>query len=133
MVDFECGKIDRPGCNSLAFFAYRFTGSHDKYAASVPVMEKYVACEPGKTYGDSGKREAGKTSAPGEDIFTRLDRLREQAHGSSVKGQLERLQAIAELMQAPDQGPLPGEMLRVYAWEVEDAAKLLMELWTSEE
>lgn len=92
----------------------------------LPSME-YVR-EPRKPYGKSRKTSTdtsdSKAAYP-EDIFTRLDRLRSNASEDSVSEQLERLQGIAALMQQREQGPLPGELLRVYAWEVEDAVKII--------
>ncbi|HEX7027295.1 MAG TPA: hypothetical protein VF268_08640, partial [Gammaproteobacteria bacterium] len=85
--------------------------------------------EPRKNYGKSRKKSAdaqGSGTAYQQDIFTRLDRLRAGAKKDSIEEQLERLQAIAALMQSPDQGPMPGELLKVYAWEVEDAVRIIM-------
>lgn len=86
--------------------------------------------EPRKTYrGPRNRRSADASgSAYQQDIFTRLDRLRENAGEGGIKEQLERLQAIAALMQQRNQGPMPGEMLRVYGWEVEDIANKLVQL-----
>lgn len=76
--------------------------------------------EPRKGYGGS---DGGKSNAP--DIFNRLDQLRSAASENSITAQLERLQGIAALMQQRDQGPMPGELLRIYAWEIEEAVKII--------
>lgn len=132
MVNLEHGSAGQGG-KSLAFLCYPLicngdpnSGHRYRLAPAFPAETRVY--EPRKPYGGSDNSEpagaARQTSA--EDIFSRLDRLRAQAGGNSVEAQLERLQGIAALMQRRDQGPMPGEMLRVYAWEVEDAVKKIM-------
>ena len=109
MLELECG---------LAGSQYNFA------PLSLSAIHVY---EPRKGYGGS---DSSKSNAP--DIFNRLDQLRSAASENSITAQLERLQGIAALMQARDQGPMPGEMLRVYAWEIEDTADKLKRLMKQE-
>jgi hypothetical protein len=108
--------VDRPGSQRPALFSYPSFFNH----AEAPDAINRVN-EPRKDYGGSRDKRSRA-----EAIFARLERLRANASDTSVRQQLERLQGIAALMQARDQGPMPGQMLRVYAWEVEDAVKIIM-------
>lgn len=143
MIDLECVRVAGQGGNGPALHAYRLAFKNagksrrvrSRYT-SAPLSSAAYVYEPRKGYGgsrDSRSGDASKTGAHQDDIFSRLDRLRLDASKNSVKEQLERLQAIAALMQVREQGPMPGEMLRVYAWELEDIVKILRKRLKSEE
>lgn len=122
------GMAGSSGMRSGFLFDEIIAGDKARYArrlyAPLPSSTGDNVREPRKTYGKSRKPRSGDAGGPyQQDVFTRLDRLRTDASENSVMDQLARLQAIAALMQQRDQGPMPGEMLRVYAWEVEDAVK----------
>lgn len=117
MLDSACRDIvARLGNERPPFLSYRSFFNH----ANASGATNRVA-EPRKDYGGSRDKRSRA-----EAIFARLEQLSENAGDTSVVQQLERLQGIAALMQARDQGPMPGQMLRVYAWEVEDAVRIIM-------
>lgn len=131
MIEREYGRV--AGLNSKAAVLYfcRLVPQHGEQAnqyAFAPLSSMERVHEPRKDYrGSRGGRSADnpQTSAYHEDVFARLDRLRSNARGNNIQDQLERLRGIAALMQQRDQGPMPGEMLKVYGWEVEDAVEKL--------
>lgn len=124
MLDSACREIvGRLGNERPPFLSYRSFFNHANASGTVNRV-----AEPRKDYGGSRDK-----SSRAEAIFARLEQLSGNASDTSLVQQLERLQGIAALMQARDQGPMPGQMLRVYAWEVEDVAHKLMQLVKSEE
>jgi hypothetical protein len=66
-----------------------------------------------------------RTRYRSNNVFGRIESLQRRALRKTVVAQLDRLRELAELMQKAEQGALPGEMLRVYGWEVSDIAARL--------
>lgn len=118
MLDSARETAGHWGNERPAFLSYRLFSGHADASDTGNRVD-----EPRKDYGGSRDKRPGSRA---EAIFARLEHLSANAGDTSVSQQLERLQGIAALMQARDQGPMPGQMLRVYAWEVEDAVRIIM-------